>query len=78
MCDVSVTGNFEQTLSHNTITTSFEDRILQCLCEPCKREPSHKYVHILLFGLVVGIVIGHTTQMCAPVTNKFLHRKQRK
>jgi hypothetical protein len=75
MCDVSATG-IEQSLSHDT--TSFEDKILQCVHEPCKREPSHKYVHILLFGLVVGIVIGHVTQMCAPVTNKFLHRKQTK
>lgn len=77
MCDVSATG-IEQALSHDTTTTSFEDKILQCVHEPCKREPSHKYVHILLFGLVVGIVIGHVTQMCALVTNKFLHRKQTK
>lgn len=51
--------------------TSFEERIMECLREPCKREASHKYVHILLFGLVVGITLGHV--MCAPVTNMFLH-----
>jgi uncharacterized membrane protein YccC len=59
--------------------SDLEERILlltATVSEP-RQQPSHKYIH-MLYGIVLGIAIGHATLLCAPSASKVFLKEQKK